>query len=113
MNETIKLLFERKSVRTFENKCISKEDLDSIFRSSVEATTAGCQQLYTILNITNQTIKNKLSVTCDNQKFISDAPLVLIFLADCRRWLDSYEYAGVEPRKPAYADLVLSIQDVL
>ncbi len=113
MNETIKYLFERKSVRAFDKREISKENIETIFRAAIEAPTAGCQQLYTILNITDQTIKDTLAITCDNQKFISDAPLVLIFLADCRRWLDTYEVAGEKPRKPGYADLILGIQDAV
>ncbi len=113
MNETIKYIFERKSVRAFDKREISKENIETIFRAAIEAPTAGCQQLYTILNITDQTIKDTLAITCDNQKFIADAPLVLIFLADCRRWLDTYELAGEKPRKPGYADLILGIQDAV
>ncbi len=113
MNDTIKLLFDRKSVRAFEKKQISDDLKEIIFRSAIEAPTAGCQQLYTILDITDQELKGRLAVTCDNQKFIADALLVLVFLADCRRWLDSYEYANQVPRKPGYADLVLAIQDAV
>ncbi|MCL2879373.1 MAG: nitroreductase family protein, partial [Treponema sp.] len=56
-------------------------------------------------------LKQALSVYCDNQPFIAQAPLALVFLADCRRWLDSYRYAGMEARPPAEGDLLLAVAD--
>ena len=69
--------------------------------------------LYTILDITDDEIKSRLAVSCDNQPFIAKAPLVFIFLADCRRWYDSYIYAGVSPRMPGVGDLILACQDAV
>ena len=48
----------------------------------MEAPTAGNQQLYTILDITDQNLKEKLSETCDHQPFIARAHMVLIFCAE-------------------------------
>ena len=111
MNDTIKALFERKSVRAFEKKEIPAEHKALILESAIQAPTAGNQILYTILDITDQEKKDRLAVLCDNQPFIATAPLVLIFLADCRRWLDSYRFAGIEARNPGLGDLMLSCSD--
>ena len=61
MNEVIKQLYERKSVRVFEDKEISNEDKWLILESAAMAPTAGNQQLYTILDITNQELKEMFS----------------------------------------------------
>ena len=37
----------------------------------------------------------------------------MVFLADCRRWYDSYILAGLEARKPEEGDLLLAIADAL
>lgn len=66
MNEIMKCLHERKSVRVFEERMISEEDKLQILYAAMEAPTAGNQQLYTILDITDQKLKDTLAKTCDN-----------------------------------------------
>lgn len=113
MNEIIKALYERKSVRVFEEKTIPEECVKAILQSAMEAPTAGNQQLYTILHITDQERKEKLAVSCDNQPFIAKAPLVLVFCADCQKWLDVFVEGGAEPRKPGVGDLMLAVSDTM
>ena len=111
MNETIQGLFDRKSVRVFTDREISTEDKNLILDAAAQAPTAGNQQLYTILDITDQAIKEKLVDTCDHQPFISQAKMVLIFCADCRKWYEAFLAAGCEPRKPGVGDLLLAVSD--
>lgn len=111
MNEVIKQLYERKSVRVFTDQEISAEDKTHILESAVQAPTAGNQQMYTILDITDQELKDKLAVSCDNQPFIAQAKLVLVFCADYQKWYDAFETAGCEPRKPGLGDIMLAVTD--
>ena len=111
MNPTIQQLFDRKSVRAFTEQAILPEEKDMILRAATQAPTAGNQQLYTILDITDQTIKERLVETCDHQPFIAEANLVLIFCADCRKWYDAFCTAGCEPRRPGVGDLLLAVSD--
>ena len=113
MNEVIKELYERKSVRVFENKPIEVGKKQFILEAAAMAPTAGNQQLYTILDITDDNIKKQLVETCDHQPFIATAPLVLIFCADCKKWYDAFHDADCQPRKPAVGDLFLAIDDAL
>ena len=73
MNEVIRQLYSRKSVRAFTSQEIGKEEKEAILRAAAEAPTAGNQQLYTILDITDQTIKDRLVETCDHQPMIAQA----------------------------------------
>lgn len=111
MNEILKSLYARKSVRVFEEKEISMENKNAILRAATEAPTAGNQQLYTILDITSRELKEKLVKTCDGQPFIAEAKMVLIFCADCRKWYDAFLSAGCEPRLPGVGDLLLAVSD--
>lgn len=111
MNEVLKQLYERKSVRVFTDKDVSAEDKALILRAAVEAPTAGNQQLYTIIDVTDQSLKERLAVSCDNQPFIAKAKMVLIFCADCEKWYDAFLAAGCEPRKPGVGDLLLAVSD--
>ena len=111
MNETIRQLSERKSVRVFTNREISAEEKAAILNASCQAPTAGNQQLYTILDITDRSLKEKLVKTCDDQPFIAQAKLVLIFCADCRKWYRAFQAAGCDPREPGVGDLLLAVSD--
>jgi len=113
MNPVIRTLFERKSVRVFEEKPILEKEKELILEAAFQAPTAGNQMLYTILDIQDQRIREALAESCDHQPFIAKAPLVLVFLAHCRRWLDAYVYAGASPRKPRAGDLLLACADAL
>jgi nitroreductase/FMN reductase (NADPH)/FMN reductase [NAD(P)H] len=111
MNEVLQQLHDRKSVRVYEDRPIAPEVKKAILEAAIQAPSAGNMALYTILDITDQSIKDKLVVSCDNQPFIATAPMVLIFCADYKRWYDAF-CAHVEPvRKPAEGDLFLAQAD--
>ena len=67
MNETMTTIMNRKSVRAYTDREISPECREQILRAAAAAPTAGNQQLYTILDITSQELKEKLADTCDHQ----------------------------------------------
>lgn len=110
-NQTLNELFARKSVRAFADRPISAEARSLILRAAMEAPTAGNQQLYTIIDVTDAEKKARLAESCDHQPFIAKAPLVLVFCADCLKWLDAYREAGCAPRKPGAGDLMLAVTD--
>jgi len=111
MNEIIRSLHARKSVRVFTEEAITAEEKLAILNAACQAPTAGNQQLYTILDITDPAVKEKLVPLCDNQPFIADAPLVLLFLADCKKWHDAFLFGGCAPRDPGMGDLLLAVSD--
>lgn len=113
MNEVIRQLHDRKSVRVYEDRPIAAEVKQAILEAAIQAPSAGNMALYTILDITDPEIKQKLSVSCDNQPFIATAPMVLIFCADYRRWYDVFCAHVDEVRKPGMGDLFLAQADAL
>lgn len=113
MNEVIRQLIDRKSMRVYTEQEISPADKALILKAAAEAPTAGNQQLYTILDITDQKIKDRLVETCDHQSMIGEAKMVLVFCADCKKWYDAYLATGCEPRKPSIGDLMLAVSDTM
>lgn len=111
MNEVIRSLYDRKSVRVFTEQIITEDQKREILMAAMEAPTAGNQQLYTILDITDEELKQQMSVTCDNQPFIAKAPMVLVFCADFQKWYDAFAAGGAQPRKPGAGDLMLAVSD--
>ncbi len=113
MNEIIKSLFDRKSVRAFEDREITQEQKNLILSAALQAPSAGNMTLYTVLDITDQKLKDTLAVTCDNQPFIAKAPLVLVFCADYNRWYRLFTRHTEKVRKPSYGDLQLACVDAV
>lgn len=122
MNETLYTLYHRRSLRNFSDKPIAPEVRDQIIDAAIQAPSAGAMMLYSIIEVTDLSRKEALSLRCDNQPFILRAPLVLLFLADYQRWIDYYAFCDAEsiceqfgrtPRLPAENDLLLSCMDTL
>ena len=123
-NPTLDALCARKSVRVFTEEPVPQAVKNALFQAAMQAPTAGNQMLYTILDITDaalkarladlcdhQAVKDTLADTCDHQPFIADAPVVLVFVADCQRWYDGFAAAGCAPRPPREGDLLLAAAD--
>jgi FMN reductase (NADPH)/FMN reductase [NAD(P)H] len=122
MNQVMDILMKRKSVRAYEEKEIPAEVRVEILKATLRAPTAGNLMLYSILNITDPAMKDRLAVTCDDQSFIAKAPMVWIFLADYQRWCDYFLASGVPEictkrnltmQKPEEGDLFLACCDAL
>lgn len=111
MNQTIKELYNRKSVRVFTDEPITDKERKIILESALQAPTAGNMALYSILDIREQGLKEELAKRCDNQPFIAKAPIVLIFLADFQKWYDIFHAYCDEVPKIEEADLFLASQD--
>ena len=88
MNEIIKALYSRKSVRVFTDQPVSQKEKELILNTALQAPSAGCQLLYTILDITDQSKKERLSLrssdfycqcTCCSD-FLCRLPQMAVFL---------------------------------
>ena len=122
VNETIQTMLRRRSVRAYEDRPVPEEVRQTILQATLRAPTAGNLMLYTVIEVSDQALKNQLAVTCDNQPFIAKAPWVLLFLADYQRWQDYFTLCGVEEfarrqalplRRPQEGDLMLACDDAI
>lgn len=111
MNEVIRQIFARKSVRAFTGQRITSQQKQAILESAMQAPSAGNQQMYTIIDVTDQALKDKLAESCDHQPFIGKADMVLIFCADFKKWYDLFEQFDCQPRRPGVGDLMLAVTD--
>ena len=74
MNQVLETLLNRKSVRAYEDKPIEPDIKAAILKATLRAPTAGNMMLYSIIDVTDQPLKDRLAITCDNQPFIARAP---------------------------------------
>jgi len=121
-NQTLELIYNRRTIRAYNPKPLTQEEIKTIIHGAMRAPTAGNMMLYSIIQVSDQKMKDKLAITCDNQPHIAKAPLVLIFLADMQRWWDYFKICktkelcdeiGVEFETPQESDLLLACCDAL
>jgi len=89
-NETMRLLFERASCRSFSRRSVPGDVLRLVLEAGTHAPTAGNLQPYSIVKIENSETSRRLAELC-GQKFIGEAPVNLIFCIDLHRlerWAD-------------------------
>ncbi len=119
-NPTLELMNARCSTRAYSDEPITDAEKAAILHTTMRAPTAGNLMLYTIIDVTDPALKERLAQTCDDQPFIATAPWVLVFLADMQKWTDVFRHAhveeveGVEHRRAlGSGDLLLACSDAL
>lgn len=70
-NPVLDTIKNRVSLRTYDNRPVTEEELQAILEAAMRAPTAGNQMLYSIIVIRSQETKEKLAKSCDNQPFIA------------------------------------------
>ena len=120
MNETIRLLDARCSTRAYDPTPPTDEEKRVVLHAAMRAPTAGNLMLYSILEIEDQALKDRLAVTCDHQPFIARAPWVLLFVADFQKWMDLFAACGCDELPgvphgvtPGLGDLLMACNDAL
>ena len=97
MNESIKNMIERRSIRAYKPDMVKKKDIEEIVKAGTYAATGMNRQSPVIIAVTDQETRDKLSAMnaaimgTDTDPFYG-APVVLIVLADKSR--PTYLYDG-------------------
>ena len=95
-NETIRLLLERASCRTFQDKSVPPDTLEWVLAAGVHAPTGGNLQPFSIIKTEQKPVAAKLAELCGRQMFIAQAPVNLLFCIDQHR-LNRWAEISVAP----------------
>lgn len=124
-NPTLDLIERRRSTRKFSAEPVTADEREAIIHAASRAPSAGAMMFYSIITIDDAQARKELCRLCDDQPFMLQAPLWLLFVADNRKWCDLYQAVGCynDPslpslpqharRKPGIGDLLLSCQDTV
>ena len=95
MNETVKMMINRSSLRQFSDRKLTCEEVDAILEAAMRAPTATNMMYYSIISITDPELRKTICTYCNNQPYVTGAPLALLFCADYQRLSDYYEMNDV------------------
>lgn len=72
---------KRRAVRAFSSKSVPQEDLNKVLETAVRAPSAGNRQAYRVVVVQKREVKKEIALACLEQEFITQAPVVLVFVA--------------------------------
>jgi nitroreductase len=93
--ETLKAINERRSIRKFKSIDIEENIIEILFNAAQMAPSAGNMQGRDYIIVTDPEIKNQLIKAAYDQKFIGQAPIVIIFIANIERSSNIYGERGL------------------
>lgn len=103
MNETLNTILQHVSVREFTDKKVEEPTLNQILKAACNGSTMGNMQLFSIVVTEDDKMKQQLAPYHFNQPIATQAPLILTFCADFRRFNRFCEFRDAETG--AYSNL--------
>ncbi len=93
-NKFIDILLSHQSIRKYTDRKVTKEERDTIVKCAQMAPTSNHFQAYSIIEIISPEERRILSEIAGGQRWVNEAPLVLLFCADLHR--GSTYYPGTD-----------------
>ncbi len=90
-NSLMDIIESRKSIRSYKPQEVEDEKLDYILQAFRKAPSAKNIQPWKLVVVKNKKIINDLTIACNNQTFLSEAP---ILIAACAREEEAYGVMG-------------------
>ncbi|KAI2607930.1 nitroreductase [Hypoxylon sp. NC1633] len=84
-NPTLETLLQHKSVRSFLPDPLAPGTLEVLTAAAQSAATSSNLQTWSVVAVTQPSLKSKVAALCADQAFIHAAPLFLVFCADLAR----------------------------
>ena len=114
-NDVIRTIEERSSARVFTSEPLTEEERAILTSAALRAPNGGKMSKFSLIDVRDQAIKDRLAVLCDNQPFVAKAPGVYVILADFDRWFRLFrKYVGtlgVHINYPHEDEILFSIVD--
>jgi FMN reductase (NADPH) len=85
MNDTIETILGHKSIRNFEDRALTDEQIKTLVRCAQAASTSSFVQAYTIIGVRKRETKEKLAELAGNQAYVAENGHLFVFCADLHR----------------------------
>lgn len=85
INPTLELIHKHASVRHYKPDPLPASIIETIVAAGQRASTSSNLQIYSVVAVTDATKREKLAALADNQTFIREAPVFLVWCADLAR----------------------------
>jgi len=111
-NATVRALTRHRSIRRFAEREIDERTLDAILSSAQAAPTSSHKQAYSVVRVCDQAKRAALAVVADDQEWVEEAPVFLVWCADLFRVRRAVEMAGGTAAYDNIEEFVVATVDV-
>ncbi len=112
LNNTVKTILERKSVRSFENKSIGKDQLELILKAGMAAPSARNLQPWAFIVVTDRDVLNTLADRLPYAKMLFEASAAIVVCGVPEKAGDSPEGYWVQDCSAATQNILLAIESM-
>lgn len=120
MNDNINIALNHKTIREFKDQKVDNDVVESLLEVANHSASSNGMQLFTIIRVTDQEIKDRLS-EIGRQEYMRRAPELWIFVADLYRNYSIAKENGVQNDEmisfdkfiQAFTDSVIAAQNVV
>ena len=85
MNNIIQQLQNHRSIRKFTSEAVSQDTVEELIRAGQAAATSSFIQACTVIQVSQGERRQRLAEYANNQAYVNDAPVFLVFCADMHR----------------------------
>ncbi|WP_319504568.1 NADPH-dependent oxidoreductase [Bacteroides graminisolvens] len=103
----------RRTIRKYQTTDVADELLNDLLETSFRASTVGNMQVYSVIVTREVEMKEKLSPAHYNQPMVKQAPVVLTFCADFRRFSQWCVQRNAEPGYENFQSFMNAAVDTL
>lgn len=111
MNPTLEVLRRHATCRDYTDEPVTEESLRTWVRAAQQAPTDATGQLYSLFWVRAPTLRAKIARLIGDQRFVHDAPCLLIVLLDTRRLRRLLEHRGEKLGMKSAVSLLFGITD--
>lgn len=99
VNQVIETILNHRSIRSFEDRPLTQEQIQTIVESAQAASTSSFIQAYSIIGITDKEKKTRLAELANHQSYVENNGHFFVFCADLHRHalIGKMEGKEVEP----------------
>lgn len=111
--DTLKTLFEHRTIRKYKSDPIPKEVMDNVLQGAIRTSTTGNMQVYSIIVTTDKETREALWPFHFKQEMVRQAPAVLTFCADFNRFNKWCRQRKAEPGYDNFLSFMTAAIDAL
>ena len=104
-NETLATLLAHRSIRRYQATLLPSGTLELLVAAAQSASTSSNLQTWSVIAVSDQAHKDRLAELAGNQRYISEAPVFLVWLADLARLKDLAVQRGLEAEALDYTEM--------
>ena len=111
-NPIIELMRAHRSVRSYSPEPVTDEVVEAIVEAAQWAPSSSFRQVCSVVGVRDIEKKRILRTLCNNQRWVEECPVFLVFCADLNRLDDLCQVEGLHTNIEYLETLVMTVLDV-